>query len=69
MGLFLSAQVTELINLQKHVAAADQQTKLAQMVRDHDKRGKSSFHHTRWSMANVFIALVLPHITNCVTGV
>ena len=34
------------------------------MVRDHEERGVSTFHHGRYHMAHVFESIILPHITN-----
>ena len=39
------------------------------MVRDHEGRGVSTFHHDRYQMAHVFEMLVLPHISDRSTRV
>ena len=39
------------------------------MVRDHEERGVSTFHHNRCQMAHVFESIILPHITDRATRV
>ena len=39
------------------------------MVRDHEERGVSTFHHNRYHMAHVFESIVPLHINNRATRV
>ena len=34
------------------------------MVHEHEERGFSTFHHSRFHMAHVFESIILPHITD-----
>ena len=39
------------------------------MVRAHEERGVSTFHHDRYRMAHVFESIILPHISDRSTHV
>ena len=46
------------------LAASEKGARINQMVRDHEERGVSTFHHNRYQMAHVFEMLVLLHTTD-----
>ena len=69
LGSSLLAQQARNDDLKKHLAASEEKARINQMVRDHEGRGVSTFHHDRYQMAHVFEMLVLPHISDRSTRV
>ena len=67
LGSLLSAQQAKNDDLQKRLATSEEKARINQMVRDHEGRGVSTFHHNH--MAHVFESMILPHITDRSTPV
>ena len=64
MAVFLQGQVARNDDLQRRLKAAEDRAKTDKMLRDHEERGVSTFHHDPWQMAHVFEQMILPHITD-----
>ena len=64
MAVFLQGQVARNDDLQRRLRAAEDRAKTDKMLRDHEERGVSTFHHDPWQMAHVFEQMILPHITD-----
>ena len=62
--MFLQGQVARNDDLQRRLKAAEDRAKTDKMLRDHEERGVSTFHHDPWQMAHVFEQMILPHITD-----
>ena len=48
LGPFLSAEQAKNDDLEKRLAASKGKAKINQMVRAHEERGVSTFHHDRY---------------------
>ena len=64
LGSILSAQQAKNDDPEKRLAASKEKARINQMVRDHEERSVSTFHHNRYHMAHVFESIILPHITD-----
>ena len=69
LGSFMQQLQAKNDDLEKRLAASEEKARINQMVRDHEERGVSTFHHDRCQMAHVFEMLVLPHISDRSTRV
>ena len=64
MAVFLQGQVARNDDLQRRLKAAEDRAKTDKMLRDHEERGVSTFHHDPWQMAHVFEHMIQPHIVD-----
>ena len=64
MAVFLQGQVARNDDLQRRLKASEDRAKKDKMLRDHEEKGVSTFHHDPWQMAYVFNNMILPHIAD-----
>ena len=64
MALYLQGERARNDDLQRRLKASEDRAKKDQMVRDHEGRGGSTFHHDPWKMAHVFEHMILSHISD-----